>query len=72
MFMIVIIPIGLLYYGIQRFYVPTSRQLMRIESVARSPIFSHFNESILGASVIRAFGVKHRLVSVVFDSILSN
>ncbi|XP_075974237.1 multidrug resistance-associated protein 1-like [Anticarsia gemmatalis] len=62
MFMAVILPIGVLYYVIQRFYVPTSRQLMRIESVARSPILSHFNESILGATSIRAFGVKDRFV----------
>ncbi|KAJ8721589.1 hypothetical protein PYW07_002364 [Mythimna separata] len=62
MFMIVILPIGAMYYFIQRFYVPTSRQLMRIESVARSPVYSHFNESILGATSIRAFGVMDRFV----------
>ncbi|CAB3247544.1 unnamed protein product [Arctia plantaginis] len=62
LFMAVIIPIGVLYYAIQRFYVPTSRQLMRIMSVSRSPIFSYFNESILGATSIRAFGVKDRFI----------
>ncbi|XP_026732665.1 multidrug resistance-associated protein 1-like isoform X2 [Trichoplusia ni] len=62
MFMTVIIPIGALYYLIQRFYVPTSRQIMRIESVWRSPVYSHFNESILGATSIRAFGVTDRFV----------
>ncbi|CAB3223730.1 unnamed protein product [Arctia plantaginis] len=61
-FLTVVVPIAVIYLAIQRFYVPTSRQLMRIMSVARSPIFSHFNESILGASSIRAFGVKERFV----------
>ncbi|XP_075974899.1 multidrug resistance-associated protein 1-like isoform X2 [Anticarsia gemmatalis] len=63
MFLAVIFPIGILYYVIQRFYVPTSRQLMRIKSVARSPILSHFNESVLGATSIRAFGVQERFAS---------
>ncbi|CAB3223734.1 unnamed protein product [Arctia plantaginis] len=62
MFMAVIIPIGVLYYAVQRFFVPTSRQLMRMKSIARSPIFSHFNESLLGSTSIRAFGVKDRFI----------
>ncbi|XP_029363822.1 multidrug resistance-associated protein 1 isoform X3 [Echeneis naucrates] len=59
----IIIPfLGLLYFFVQRFYVASSRQLKRLESVSRSPIYSHFNETLLGTSVIRAFGEQARFI----------
>ncbi|OWK61874.1 Multidrug resistance-associated protein 1 [Lonchura striata] len=45
-----------------RFYVATSRQLKRLESVSRSPVYSHFNETLLGVSVIRAFEEQKRFI----------
>uniref|UniRef100_A0AAX7V9V4 Multidrug resistance-associated protein 1 n=1 Tax=Astatotilapia calliptera TaxID=8154 RepID=A0AAX7V9V4_ASTCA len=59
----IIIPfLGLLYFFVQRFYVASSRQLKRLESVSRSPIYTHFNETLLGTSVIRAFSEQERFI----------
>ncbi|KAK2857444.1 hypothetical protein Q7C36_005363 [Tachysurus vachellii] len=59
---VIILPLALLYAFVQSFYVATSCQLRRLESVSRSPIYTHFNETVQGASVIRAFGEQARFI----------
>uniref|UniRef100_A0A4W3K651 ATP-binding cassette, sub-family C (CFTR/MRP), member 3 n=1 Tax=Callorhinchus milii TaxID=7868 RepID=A0A4W3K651_CALMI len=53
-FLLITLPILLVFWW--RFYVATSRQLKRLESVSRSPVYSHFSETISGSSVVRAYG----------------
>ncbi|KAI0532895.1 metal resistance protein YCF1 [Xylaria digitata] len=50
-----IIPVGLVYYWVQRYYLRTSRELKRLDSVSRSPMYAHFQESLGGISTIRAY-----------------
>ncbi|KAK3596597.1 hypothetical protein CHS0354_020940 [Potamilus streckersoni] len=62
-FLAVIVPLGILYYLIQRFYIPTSRQLKRIESTTRSPVYTHFGEILVGTSTVRAYGLTDRFIT---------
>uniref|UniRef100_A0A669CM45 ABC-type glutathione-S-conjugate transporter n=1 Tax=Oreochromis niloticus TaxID=8128 RepID=A0A669CM45_ORENI len=59
---VIILPLSFLYAFVQSFYVATSCQLRRLEAVSRSPIYTHFNETVQGASVIRAFGEQSRFI----------
>ncbi|KAM6330191.1 ATP-binding cassette sub-family C member 2 [Podargus strigoides] len=61
-FALIIIPLSIFYYFVLRFYVSTSRQLRRLDSVTRSPIYSHFGETVSGLSVIRAYGHQERFL----------
>jgi len=54
-FLLPLVPISLAFVFLQVYYTRTRRQVKRMESVAKSPIFSHFTESITGAITIRAF-----------------
>ncbi|XP_069110716.1 ATP-binding cassette sub-family C member 3-like [Argopecten irradians] len=62
-FMVIIVPVGFIYFLVQRFYIPTSRQLKRVESKTRSPIYNHFSETLSGVSVIRAYNVQHKFIA---------
>lgn len=55
MFALLIVPIGAVYAYIQRYYLRTSRELKRLDSVSKSPIYAHFQESLGGLTTIRAY-----------------
>ncbi|KAI8964119.1 ABC transporter type 1, transmembrane domain-containing protein [Daldinia sp. FL1419] len=59
-FVALIIPLSLVYYWVQRYYLRTSRELKRLDSVSRSPIYAHFQESLGGISTIRAYRQQER------------
>ncbi|QRW19137.1 ABC transporter [Rhizoctonia solani] len=47
---------GVLYYNVSKVYGQTSRDMRRLDSVTRSPLYSIYGETIAGVTVIRAFG----------------
>ncbi|WLF81435.1 ATP-binding cassette glutathione S-conjugate transporter ycf1 [Lodderomyces elongisporus] len=59
-FVFLILPLGVLYVYYQQYYLRTSRELKRLDSVTRSPIFANFQESLVGVSTIRAYGKEER------------
>ena len=56
-FTVALAPIIIVYVMIQRFYIPACRELQRIESITRSPIYSGLGEAVSGVETIRAFRV---------------
>lgn len=61
-FTLLIVPISIIYYFIQKIYIPTNRQLRRIQSVTRSPVYSNFSETLTGISSIRAYAAQNRFI----------
>merc|ERR1719350_1017727 len=59
-FLIPLGPILVVYFFLQIYFTRTRRQVKRLESIAKSPIFSHFTETIQGATTIRAFDQQDR------------
>ena len=62
----------MVYFFIQRYYIKSSRQLKRLESISKSPIFSHFAESVVGMSTIRAFSQSNRFVRENMEKVETN
>ena len=50
-------------FGVFRVYRPAARELKRLESLTKSPLFATFGELVSGAHVIRAFGDERRVIS---------
>ncbi|CEP16804.1 hypothetical protein [Parasitella parasitica] len=54
--------IAIVFFAIGSYYLRTSRDLKRLNSVSRSPIYVQFNESVNGVATIRAFGSQYRFI----------
>ncbi|EKD13485.1 uncharacterized protein L3040_008648 [Drepanopeziza brunnea f. sp. 'multigermtubi'] len=61
-FLVAAVFISLLYFFVGKFYLRSSRDLKRIESVQRSPLFQQFGETLSGITTIRAYGDEKRFI----------
>ena len=68
----VVIPLLFIYFYLQRIYIASSRQLKRLYSISKSPIFSHFTETTQGAQTIRAYGAQERFIQELQNRLSTN
>jgi ABC-type multidrug transport system fused ATPase/permease subunit len=61
-FLIAAFFISIMYFLVGMFYIRSSRDLKRLESVQRSPLFQQFGETLTGITTIRAYGDEKRFI----------
>jgi len=50
--------LAFIYFPVQIWYRHSSRELQRLDSISRTPIFTHFSETLNGVTAIRALKVE--------------
>ena len=60
------------YFYIMNFYRESSRELKRLDSVTRSPVYAHFSATLGGLSTIRAYDVGERFKTLNAEAIDRN
>ncbi|KAM9709908.1 ATP-binding cassette sub-family C member 4-like [Menidia menidia] len=58
--LIPVVPLLAVFLLLRHYFLHTSRDIKRLESTTRSPVFSHLSSSLQGLSTIRAFRVQQR------------
>ncbi|XP_077153270.1 ATP-binding cassette sub-family C member 4 isoform X1 [Ranitomeya variabilis] len=65
--LIPLIPLVIIFYFLRKYFLETSRDIKRLESTTRSPVFSHLSSSLQGLWTIRAFKAEERFQQL-FDA----
>lgn len=60
--LLLVVPMTVACLWMQKYYMASSRELVRIVSIQKSPIINLFGESIAGAATIRGFGQEQRFL----------
>ncbi|XDA80093.1 hypothetical protein R6Z07F_010084 [Ovis aries] len=62
-----VIPLGIIFFVLQWYFLRTSREVKRLECTTRSPVFSHLASSLRGLWTIRAYKAEQRFQEL-FDT----
>ncbi|XP_077987765.1 ATP-binding cassette sub-family C member 9-like [Glandiceps talaboti] len=60
LFLAFILPVFIVYFIVQNYFITTSRELQRLDSITKSPVFAHFSETLGGLSTVRAYRDERR------------
>ncbi|XP_027158033.1 ABC transporter C family member 14-like [Coffea eugenioides] len=69
---LLLIPLGWLNYWFRGYYLATSRELTRLDSITKAPVIHHFSESISGITTIRCFRKQERFCQENVNRVNSN
>ncbi|TFK48986.1 P-loop containing nucleoside triphosphate hydrolase protein [Heliocybe sulcata] len=61
-FLLSAVALGFVYFSVAKVYGQTSRDMRRLDSVTRSPLYSIYGETIAGVAIIRAFGASSKFL----------
>lgn len=59
-----IMPLLVLFYGAYLYYQSTAREVKRMDSITRSPVYAQFGEALNGLSTIRAYKAYDRMANI--------
>ncbi|KAJ1949962.1 hypothetical protein FBU59_000908, partial [Linderina macrospora] len=62
-FGVVLVPVIVFFFYLKHYFLTTSRTLKRLDSTTRSPIYASFQETLGGASTVRAYGQAERFMA---------
>ncbi|EEF35769.1 ABC transporter C family member 12 [Ricinus communis] len=67
-----IMPLLILFYAAYLYYQSTSREVKRLDSITRSPVYAQFGEALNGLSSIRAYKAYDRMANISGKSMDNN
>ncbi|KAI3506659.1 hypothetical protein L1887_21222 [Cichorium endivia] len=67
-----LVPLGWLNFWYRGYYLSTSREITRLDSITKAPVIHHFSESISGVMTIRCFRKQERFVQENVDRVNGN
>ncbi|KAK1281545.1 ABC transporter C family member 2 [Acorus calamus] len=59
-----IMPLLILFYAAYLYYQSTAREVKRLDSITRSPVYAQFGEALNGLSTIRAYKAYDRMAKI--------
>ncbi|XP_033104385.1 ATP-binding cassette sub-family C member 9-like, partial [Anneissia japonica] len=71
-FIFICIPMVILYIVMMMYFITTSRELQRLDSISKSPVFAHFSESLGGLPTIRAYCLQNSFRDAILSKIDKN
>ncbi|XP_071803247.1 ATP-binding cassette sub-family C member 9-like [Asterias amurensis] len=72
LFVIFIVPIVVVYFILQKYFLASSRELQRLENTSKSPVLAYFSESLGGLSTLRAYGYEQKFFRTILNLIDKN